>query len=103
MKKLNLFVRSALSALAVSVYVIFIAWLVSNGDRLFAGNSDMFGAATFLLLFVISATITGYLILGKPLLLYLDNSKKEALKLFYLTISCLLFIAVLALICLAVL
>lgn len=40
-----------------------------------------------LLLFVISATVTGFLILGKPITLYLDGAKKEAFRFLAMTVG----------------
>jgi len=50
----------------------------------------------FLLLLVISAAISGALILGKPAMLYLDGQKKDALKLFSLTVGWLIVLLVIA-------
>lgn len=47
----------------------------------------------FLLVFVISAAVMGLLIFGKPILLYLDNFKKEAVSLLFYTLSFLILIA----------
>jgi hypothetical protein len=38
-----------------------------------------------LMLFVFSAIVTGGLVLGKPLMLYFDSYKKEAVKLIFFT------------------
>lgn len=54
------------------------------------------------MLFVISATIMGFLVLGKPLMMYLDGFKKEALKLFYFTVAWLILIAFLVFVGLAI-
>ena len=41
---------------------------------------------TLLMLFVMSASITGFLIFGKPVQVYLDGKKKEALSLLMQTL-----------------
>ena len=56
----------------------------------------------FLLLFVCSAAITGSLVLGKPVMLYLDNKKPEAIKFFLKTIGWLFLILIMVFIILAV-
>jgi len=35
------------------------------------------GPIAFLLLFVVSAAITGFLVLGQPVMLYVDNKKQD--------------------------
>jgi hypothetical protein len=36
-------------------------------------------------MFVFSALVTGYLVLGKPIMMYMDGQKKEALRLLFYT------------------
>jgi hypothetical protein len=38
-------------------------------------------------MFVFSAAVSGALILGKPILLYLENQKREAIELFAITLG----------------
>jgi hypothetical protein len=61
-------------------YVFLIALFFSNAERLFgAVKEPNFLIPVFmLLLFVISAAVTGLLVLGKPVHLYLSGHKKEA-------------------------
>jgi uncharacterized membrane protein YbhN (UPF0104 family) len=74
---------SFLLAGGVFIYVGAIALFMFN-VRHFFNQPDSFLAPVFmLLLFVISAATTGYLILGKPLMLFLDNQKKEAIGLLF--------------------
>lgn len=82
----NLHLRAILHALSVGVYVTFIAVMMQNGEKIFGKMDNFFGPLAFLLLFVLSAAITGSLVIGKPILMYLDNKKKEALSLFIYTI-----------------
>ena len=56
---------------------------------------NFLGPVAFLLLFVLSAAITGALILGRPVVLYLENRKLEAVKLFLYTVGW-LFVTTLA-------
>ena len=44
-----------------------------------------------LLLLIVSATITGLLVLGKPIYLYFNGQKKEALVLLFATLAWLVF------------
>jgi hypothetical protein len=73
-----------LLALGEGIYISLVALLMFSVQKLFGAKPDpaIIAPIAFLLLFVISAAISGALILGKPLMLYLDGQKKEALQLF---------------------
>jgi maltodextrin utilization protein YvdJ len=59
---------------------------MSNASDFF-GHDDTFVTPIFvLLLFVISATVTSLLVLGKPVSLFLAGSKKEAFMLLFSTL-----------------
>jgi uncharacterized membrane protein YbhN (UPF0104 family) len=75
-----------MAALGEAVYVILIALFMQNANQYFGQKPSIFGFAAFLLIFVLSAAISGALVLGKPILLYLENKKKEAVELFFITI-----------------
>jgi len=66
---------------------------MSNGERVFQGDKEAFIGMAMLLLFVISAAVMGFIIFGRPTMMYLDGLKKEAIKLFYLTIAWMAMIA----------
>jgi hypothetical protein len=79
-----------MNAAGVLIYITAVAMLLSNGARLFGKAEDekSFIIPVFmLLLLVVSASITGFLVVGKPILLYLDGLKKEALTLLFYTIG----------------
>ena len=95
MTKLKLIKLSLFKALLAVLYVSAVAWFMSNGEKLFGEDEGFSTGIAILLLFVISASVMGFLILGRPLMLYLDGFKKEALKLFYFTIAWLALIAAL--------
>jgi len=98
MKTMNVYLRSFLHALTTAIYVFLVAWLMSSGEKFFGNTPAIFAATSVLLLFTVSAAITGYLIAGKAILMYWDGLKKEAIKMFYLTISWLVLLAVLILV-----
>lgn len=87
MQKLNLTLTSFLNALGIAIYIVGVALLMQNGEKIFGKMDNLFGPVAFLLLFIVSAAITGALALGKPALLYFNNQKKEAIKLFLYTIG----------------
>jgi len=78
--------RSLIHGIAVFSYIVLIVWLLSNITSWF-GEDDRGILAPVLILsiFVISALITGSLVLGKPLMLYLDGKKKDAVKMVFYT------------------
>ena len=95
MKKSDFFLKSFLSAAGVFIYVSAVAWLGFNGQAIFGQQPDNFLMPVFmLLLFVVSASVTGLLVLGKPIHLYLNGSKREAIALLFTTLGWLvLFLA----------
>ena len=90
MEKNKLIKRAALNSLGVVVYVFLVSLVLNNGERIFgAEDNELISPVIFLLLFVFSALLTSGLILGKPILLYLDGQKKEGVKLLMITGACL--------------
>ena len=75
-------------AAATFVYVVLVVALLSNGERFFGQQEDEFLIPIFmLLLFLISATITSVLVLGKPVMLYHAGDKKGAFTFLFATIG----------------
>ncbi len=87
MKKSDYLLKSFVNAGGAFIYVSAVAWLVFNGQQIFGKQSDFLGPLFILLLFVVSASITGLLVLGKPVHLYLSGLKKEALILLFSTLA----------------
>ena len=85
MKNSSLINRAILNSLGVSVYIFLVSLIMNNGEKIFDKMSNLFGPIAFLMLFVLSALVTGGLVLGKPVLLYADGSKKEGVRLFIYT------------------
>jgi len=92
MKK-NLLVRGFINALGTAAYIAGISWLLFNGEHWFGKEDNVFMPMLMLLLLVISATITSGLVLGKPILMYLDGEKKNAVKLTFITLVWLVILA----------
>lgn len=61
------------------VYIALVAILMNNGDKIFGKADTVFSVVAFLLLFTLSALIMGVLLVGKPLMLFLDGKKKDAI------------------------
>jgi len=83
-----------LQAFGVATYIVLVSLLMSNAQRIFGKMDTFFGPVAFLMLFVLSAAITGSLTLGRSVILYLDNHKKEAVKLFLYTVGWLFLLTV---------
>ena len=74
-------------ALLVLLYTSGVAWVLFNGPRIFGRMTSFWAPLAVLMLFVVSATIVGSLVLGRPILLYLDAKKNEALRFFGYTVG----------------
>ena len=94
--------QAFLHSLGVVGYIVFVAFLMSNGESLF-GNIDntVLGPIAMLLLFTLSAAVMSLLVFGRPVMLYLDGKKKEAMNFAGATVGFLFIEALLVFICLA--
>lgn len=82
MKKISFF-----NALGTTAYISLIATLMQNGSKIFGEKDNFATPIIVLLLFTLSAIMVGSLILGKPLMMYLDGKKKEAIVIFLQTVG----------------
>lgn len=78
MKKSKLILTSFLCSAGVLGYIILVAAFLNNAGRWFGETDNFWSPVIFLMLFVFSALITGLLVLGYPIWLYLENKKKDA-------------------------
>lgn len=86
MKKLSLLKQGFIHSLGVVVYVSLLISVMNNGNKIFgAEDNNLLSPLIAILLFIISALITGSLVLAKPIMLYFDGFKKEAIKLLFYT------------------
>jgi len=84
----SLVFRAFVHALAVLVYIMFVGYIMRYGEKIFGNTTPNFvGPVAFLLLFVVSATVTASLVFGRPVLMYMDGMKKDALRLFLYTLA----------------
>lgn len=81
--------QAFLYALGEGIYISLVALLMFGIQKWFGAKPDpaIIAPIFLLLLFVISAAISGALILGKPVMLYLDGQKKDAITLFGYTLA----------------
>lgn len=86
-----------LDALGTAVYIVLVASLIySLSHSGFQAGNDLIVPIFMLLLFVFSAAFTGSLVFGRPVMLYLDGKKKEALTLVFWTLGILLVLTIIA-------
>lgn len=77
-----------INALLTTLYIVAISIFFYFASELKLGRDNQFlTSITMLLLLVSSAAFTGYLVVGKPLQLYIDGKKKDALRLLLTTFS----------------
>ncbi|MFA5061795.1 MAG: hypothetical protein WC526_01465 [Patescibacteria group bacterium] len=83
--------RSFIHALLAFAYIFCIGLFFNHAEQIFPREPDILIPVVMLLLFVLSAAIMGILIFGKPVMMYLDNQKKDALKLLGYTVGWIAF------------
>lgn len=88
--------RALLNALGTAVYILSIVSFVFYLQKFSSKPDTILIPIAMLLLFVCSTAITGFLVFGKPVMLYIDGKKKEAVYLLGYTIVILLVLTVLA-------
>ena len=75
------------NATLTTLYIVAVGCFMYYGSLIKIGRANTFLVPiTLLLLLVMSASITGFLIFGKPALMYIDGKKKEALSLLMQTL-----------------
>ena len=100
MKPPTYILKSFLNALGTFAYVFAVAWSLFNGKGIFGEEESFLIPVFMLLLFVISASITGLLVLGKPIHLYMNNMKREAFTMLFATLGWLIVFALLVMVAL---
>jgi hypothetical protein len=99
-KKLALY--GFFNAFGTVIYVSLVATIMSNGSSWFGQVDNKFlTPIAVLMLFVLSASIVGTLVLGRPALMFLDGKKTEGVKLFLYTLGWLFAFTIIAFIILA--
>jgi len=71
------------------LYVAVVATVMQNAQRLFGSEKPdtVLAPIGILLLLVVSAATMGLLIFGKPVMLYLDGKKREAVAMVVCTVG----------------
>lgn len=97
MKNTKLLFYAIINSLGVFAYTIGVWWVMSNAPRIIGPMESFWGPVAFLLLFVLSATVVGLLVLGRPAYLYFNGAKREGVKLLLYTLSFLFLIILIVL------
>lgn len=87
MEKSKLLFWAVVDSLGIFAYVSLVAFIMFNGEKLFGKIDNFTGPMMILLLFVVSAVITGALFLGRPAYFYFNGMKKEGIQLFFYTLA----------------
>lgn len=90
----SLWKTAIINSLGTAIYIALVSLLMTYGNQLFGQDQSVLSGVGILLLFTLSSLIVGSLVLGKPLMLYLDGNKKEAIKLLLYTMIILAVITV---------
>lgn len=93
--KRNPILAGLINAIGVVVYVFVVVFLMSHAESVLGPDKALLAPMTFLLLFVVSAAITGFLIIGQPIMLFIENKKSEAMVLFLYNVGWLILFLVL--------
>jgi len=76
-----------INSIATAAYIILVACFMYFGTMVKLGRvNTILAPIALLMLFVFSAALTGFLIFGKPALMYIDGKKKEAVALLGYTL-----------------
>jgi hypothetical protein len=89
-------------AVLVVLYVSLVALVMNHGSTWFGQKDTAWTPVAVLMLFVLSASITGSLVIGRPIFMYFDGRKKEAVQFFGYTVGWLFVLTIVTFIILAI-
>ncbi|MCL5970710.1 MAG: hypothetical protein M1450_04390 [Patescibacteria group bacterium] len=89
-EKFSLPFLAFLQATGLTIYIGLVALFMFNAERLFGSKIGVLGPILFLLLFIISATISGLIVLARPGFLFWEKRYKESFTLLGWTVGWLL-------------
>lgn len=82
--------QSLLFSSLVVLYIALVATIMSRAEQIVGqGDKTVLAPIIFLLLLVVSVATMGILIFGKPIMLYMDGKKRDAVIMMICTVSCL--------------
>ena len=88
--------RAFIDSIGTAIYIILVVSFIFS-LQIFSRQKDIIIIPiSMLLLFVSSAAITGFLVFGKPVMLYIDGKKREAVSLLGYTLGILFLITLIS-------
>ncbi|MCX6785476.1 MAG: hypothetical protein NTZ18_01325 [Candidatus Komeilibacteria bacterium] len=78
-KEQNFYKIAVLGAVLEGLYCIFMSWLLPTFGHLFGSDQNSLSMVVFLLVLVFSVALSGFLILGYPVYLAIQQKYKEAI------------------------
>lgn len=92
MNKQKIWQIAFLNSFLTALYIALVAIFLNYANQLFGPADSVFGSMAVLVLLVLSAAIVGTLVLGRPLMFFLDGQKKVAVQVLLYTLGLLFFI-----------
>lgn len=87
--------RALINSISTVLYIVLVVSLILTMGSFLPEPEDMFIVPiAMLLLFVCSAAITSFLVFGKPVMMYIDGQKKEAVSLLAYTLGIMVVITI---------
>jgi hypothetical protein len=80
-------IKAFINSLLTSLYIVAIGLFLYYGTMMKFGRNSFIAPISLLFMFVFSAALTSYLLLGMPARMYIDGKKKEALSLITYTLG----------------
>ncbi|MCR4328622.1 MAG: hypothetical protein NUV53_03855 [Patescibacteria group bacterium] len=78
-------------------YISLVSFFIANGEAIFGPGGGQFATMAFLLLFVVSAALTGLFVFGRPILWHVQGATHEGITLAIYTVVYLAIATLLAL------
>ena len=88
--------RAFIDAIGTAAYIVLIVSFIFSLQRFQGAEDIIIIPISMLMLFVCSAAITGFLVFGKPIMLYVDGKKREAVSLLGYTLGILVLLTVIS-------
>jgi hypothetical protein len=88
--------RAFIDAIGTALYIVLVVSFIFSLQVLSSKEDVIIIPIAMLLLFVSSAAVTGFLVFGKPVMLYIDGKRKEAVLLLSYTLVILFLLTLMA-------
>lgn len=75
----NIYKTSFWYSFVATAYIILVGIFMRYANDIFGKENSVIGIVAVLILFSLSALVVGGLLVGKPVMFYLENKKKEAI------------------------